>query len=173
MKVLLTGANGWIASALKVQLCNLAAIDETHTNTPTKEIIKKAMEATVVIHASGVYSDSRPDSILGNIPQAAAIARGCCQCRNTVVFLSSTKVYGWGWAESHNVSEKESGRNVCAFGRMKKLLEGIFNLAAMRSVILRISNVYGNGIPECYTVGAMLQSSGEKRSNHGYLRRFK
>jgi UDP-glucose 4-epimerase len=158
--VLLTGSRGWIGGLLLDRLC-LRGIEVVclHHDAPAAAVSAAAERAGVIVHAGGVYTSDRARVVPGNIAQAAALADGCSRARNTVVFLSSVKVYGWASRPGEACDEGAPTDGADAFSRSKRLVESLFTLASHRSFSLRISNAYGRGIPRKYAIGTMIDST--------------
>jgi nucleoside-diphosphate-sugar epimerase len=178
---MLTGAGGWIGRAVLARLAEdgMNVVCVSHRADPA-EISREADAADVVVHAGGVYSNDRVDFVSGNVEQAVAVARGCSKVKNTVVFLSSVKVYGWATSEAPVGADGDGdgdgdggdgggdgntrtttlpARGLDRFSAAKRLVEDLFAAAAHRSVVLRLSNVYGSGVPAKYLIGTMLATA--------------
>lgn len=160
-RLLLTGAGGWIGRRLHARLLEHGHdVRVVRHNTPGEEVSAQAALADVVVHAGGRTEGSRAELLEGNVRQALELAQGCARTENTVVHLSSAKVYGWD----------PTGQAVCAedaaivlsddrYSASKKIAEDVLSVGAAGSVLLRISNVYGEGIPARYIVGQMLDTA--------------
>jgi UDP-glucose 4-epimerase len=163
VRILVTGAGGWIGRAVVARLrkqgmdvvCN-------HRSSTAGEVADAAAMADVVVHAGSGYSNARRDVVDGGLGQAIAVARGCARTDNVVIFLSSTKVYGWETLAGRiDPPLTESAIRLPAdnFSRAKVIAEDVLSTAAHRCTILRISNVYGRHIPAKYAIGTMLASA--------------
>lgn len=158
-RVTVTGARGWIGGGVvrRLEAWGLVPLCVAHDSGPGAAA-DAAARADVVVHAGGLYSNARADFVTGNVEQAVALARGLSKGHGSVIFLSSVKVYGWSRAQQ--VADEDTPAPAPDnFSAAKRLAEELFAHAAVRSVLLRISNVYGRGIPAKYAVGTMLESA--------------
>lgn len=164
-RILITGSRGWIGSrvckVLKEQGMNVATIAH---DMPTHEIVAASRAAKVVVHAGASPFVDRHTVFETGLDQAMAVARGVCEVDNSVILLSSTKVYGLAGIEDKTVTEDAKPDPDCAYGRAKLAAEEMLAATSSRCRILRISNVVGPHIPSHFLLGALLEnarSSGE------------
>lgn len=161
MKILCTGTRGWIGGMILEALSDTGEVHTVSCSDEMSVVTEAAQWADMVIHCGGEYTNDRGRFVEGNIEQAVALAKGCAKTNNTVIFLSSVKIYGWAWSDGYVCTERDVGAANDQFGRAKLIAENIFADAATRSVMLRISNVYGEGVPAKYAIGTMLKSTKE------------
>ena len=159
-QVLITGARGWIGGRVAAVLRSKGVKVDTFSHPEPLELLtEKAAQADVVVHAGGVYSSNRELFIEQNIEQGVAISKGVTKTRNTVIFCSSVKVYGWAWSDAYVCDEKDGGHALDGFGVGKRLIEQLLSITAARSISFRISNVYGPGSPTRYAIGKMVHDA--------------
>lgn len=161
MKILCTGASGWIGGRVVKALSEVHSDDVQIVDHRSEMFVvtEAAQWADIVIHCGGEYTNDRSRFVEGNIEQAIALAKGCSKTSNAVIFLSSVKIYGWAWSDGYVCTERDCGAANDRFGRSKLIAESVFADAATASTFLRISNVYGDGVPEKYAIGTMLKTT--------------
>jgi nucleoside-diphosphate-sugar epimerase len=158
--IFVTGARGWIGGGVVRTLAARGLKIATATYEESLDsVAEKAARAKVVVHAGGVYSNARDKYVEQNIEQCVAVAKGAAKTANTVVFTSSVKVYGWQWSDDHVCDESDGGPAIDDFGRGKRMMEELFGVTAVRSLSLRIGNVYGPGSPTRYALGKMVHDA--------------
>ena len=139
-RILITGSRGWIGSrvckVLKEQGMNVATIAH---DMPTHEIVAASRAAKVVVHAGASPFVDRHTVFETGLDQAMAVARGVCEVDNSVILLSSTKVYGLAGIEDKTVTEDAKPDPDCAYGRAKLAAEEMLAATSSRCRILRRS----------------------------------
>lgn len=162
-RIAITGSHGWIGGAF-VRLIGDEGSGEFdvvpihHATTDDAAALAAVESADIVIHAGGVASYDRVKVVEGMVAQGALLARGLARTNNTVVFLSSIKVYGWARTTDQVCTEEDPVTPSEPFGSAKMVVEDTMRLAALRSICLRISNVYASDCPAKYAFGTMLDT---------------
>ena len=166
-EVLVTGAGGWIGRSVVARLSGRGiAVSCADRAISDSELSARAAASDVVVHAASGYSNSRSEFIDGGLRQVVAVARGCSKSDNSVVYLSSAKVYGWttnDCDEPRYCEESSPCLGTDNFSTYKRLAEEILSRAARHAAVLRISNAYGYGIPAKYVIGKMLETAARDR----------
>lgn len=161
--VFLTGSRGWIGGLLlgRLQGHGLSVSCLNHAS-PAAEVAEAARVAKVVVHAGGAYTNKREQIIEGNVEQTLAVAKGCSKSENTVLYLSSVKMYGWDVHGGLTRAEDDLVTTAAdPYTKAKLLSEQLLSDTARRAMILRVANVYGVRMPAKYIIGGMLRSFAE------------
>lgn len=164
MKILITGSNGLIGSALSASLCSLGievlgldiGVEPHHDDfgdiLDDKCVLDKVSQVDGVVHLAAVsrvvFGERNPKHCWAvNVEGTEKILRAALESKNRpwVLFASSREVYGE--PDSFPVKETDPLNPINTYGKSKKAAEQAVEDAQQRGLkasTIRFSNVYGS-----------------------------